>query len=337
MKKLVFPFVLLIASLLSLPAFAQTKNEPVALGLPGDNLNLYAVLELLQKSPTLEGFEKSLNDKETKINNLDLNNDKLVDYIKVVNVQEGNSHFVILRIAINEKENQDVAVIEINKDATGNVAVQIIGDEDLYGKDYIIEPSNNKIADGTPNPAYIESDADFYHANNWPVVVYLFSPGYVIYVSPWYWSYYPTYWYPWVPILYYDYWSFYYPYYINPFYSRVSYIRYPIPYLSYVKTRNRSAVVIQNRNNGIYNATYEGKIYKKPVAPVSRQVVPNTDQKQKTAPAIKKQTVPPKKQTTAPVKQKQITTPTKEKQPATPTKQQTIKITNKARKDSSNH
>ncbi len=314
MKNIFLPIVILIVSLLSLPAFSQNNKEPVALGLPGDNLNLYAVLEVFQKSPTLEGFEKSLNDKETKINNLDLNNDKLVDYIEIVNIKEGNSRFVILRIAINEKENQDVAVIEINKDAAGNVAVQIIGDEDLYGKDYIIEPSNNKITEGTPNPAYIETDADFYHANNWPVVVYLFSPGYVIYISPWYWSYYPSYWYPWVPILYYDYWSFYYPYYINPFYTRVSYIRYPIPYLSYVKIRNRSVVLIQNRSNGIYNATYDGKIYKKPVVPDTRQVAPNTEQKQKTAPAIKKQTAPATKKITEPVKQKQSAPPIKQKQ-----------------------
>ena len=296
MKKLVFPFVLLIASLLSLPAFAQTKNEPVALGLPGDNLNLYAVLELLQKSPTLEGFEKSLNDKETKINNLDLNNDKFVDYIKVVNVQKGNSHAVILRIAINDKENQDVAVIEINKDAAGNVAVQIIGDEDLYGKDYIIEPSNNKVADGTPNPAYIETETDFYQANNWPVVANLFSPGYVIYASPWYWSYYPSYWYPWVPTLYYDYWSFYYPYYSNSFYRQVTFIRYPIPYSAYFKTRNRSAVMMHNRNNGIYNATYNGRIYKKPVAPAPRNLAPSTEQKTEAKPAIEKLPAPAKKQ-----------------------------------------
>lgn len=50
--------------------FSQKNNQPVALGLPGDNLNLYAVLEVFQKSPTLEGFEKSLNDKglKTEIN-----------------------------------------------------------------------------------------------------------------------------------------------------------------------------------------------------------------------------------------------------------------------------
>jgi hypothetical protein len=305
MKKIFLPFVILIASLLSLPTFSQNNNEPVALGLPGDNLNLYGVLEVFQKSPTLEEFEKSLNDKEIKINNLDLNNDKFVDYIKVVNVKDGNAHSVILRVAINEKENQDLAVIEITKDAAGNVSVQIIGDEELYGKNYIIEPCNNKVIGGIPNPAYIETKSDFFYANNWPVVVYLFSPGYMMYSSPWYWSYYPSYWNPWMTIGYYDYWSLYYPYYTNSFYRRITFIRYPVHYLSYTKIRNTSALLIQNRKSGNYNATYNGKIYKKPAVPVTRKFTPQIKQRQTTAPGIKKQTppsnrrkmtVPPKKQ-----------------------------------------
>ena len=299
MKKTFLPFVILIASLLSLPAFSQNNDEPVALGLPGDNLNLYAVLEVFQKSPTLEGFEKSLNDKEIKINNLDLNNDKFVDYIKVVNIKDGNAHSVILRVAINEKENQDLAVIEIAKDAAGNVSVQIIGDEELYGKNYVIEPCNNKVIGGIPNPAYLGTKSDFFYANNWPVVVYLFTPGFMIYNSPWYWGYYPSYWSPWMTIGYYDYWSFYYPYYTNSFYRRVAYIRHPVHYLSYTRIRNTSAFMIQNRNSGNYNATYNGKIYKKPVVPVTRKVRKVTPQiKQKQTPPLtnrKKITMPAKK------------------------------------------
>ncbi len=305
MKKIFLPFVILIASLLSLPSFSQKNNESVALGLPGDNLNLYAVLEVFQKSPTLEGFEKSLNDKELKINNLDLNNDKFVDFIKVVNVKEGNSHSIILRVALNEKENQDLAVIAITKDAAGNVSVQIIGDEELYGKNYIIEPCNNKVIDGIPNPAYIGTNSNFFYANNWPVVVYLFSPGYMMYNSPWYWSYYPSYWNPWMTIGYFDYWSIYYPYYTNSFYRRNTYIRYPVHYLSYTKIRNTSALLIQNRNNGNYNATYNGKIYKKPVAPFTRKLKPQIKQKQTTAPGIKKQTLPSnRRKITVPPKKK---------------------------------
>mgnify|MGYP002063985435 CR=1 FL=1 len=54
------------------------------LGLPGDNLNLYAVMNLFQQSETLEGFEQNLNDEGSMINNLDLNGDNLVDVLDLL-------------------------------------------------------------------------------------------------------------------------------------------------------------------------------------------------------------------------------------------------------------
>ena len=69
--------------------FSQEKGDTTALlGLPGDNLDLYAVLTLFQKSKTIEAFEKSLNDEKEGINNLDLNLDKKVDFIKVTTQKE---------------------------------------------------------------------------------------------------------------------------------------------------------------------------------------------------------------------------------------------------------
>ena len=56
--------------------------------MAGDNLDLYAVLDLFLKSKTIEGFEKSLNDTKTGINNLDLDLDRKVDFIKVVTKKE---------------------------------------------------------------------------------------------------------------------------------------------------------------------------------------------------------------------------------------------------------
>jgi len=66
---------LIIAFLFTLTNLnAQDKTETgtnAELGLPGDNLDLYATLDLFQQSKTIEEFEASLNDKETGINNLD--------------------------------------------------------------------------------------------------------------------------------------------------------------------------------------------------------------------------------------------------------------------------
>ena len=153
MKNILLVIVILMTSLLSMPAYSQTDEEPEALGLPGDNLDLYAVLDLFQKSKTIEDFEKALNDTESGINNLDLNLDDKIDFIKVTTEQENDDFTFILQIDINEKETQDVAVILLSKDKDDKVTLQIVGDKDLYGKDYVVEPQPATAA-VTPNPAY---------------------------------------------------------------------------------------------------------------------------------------------------------------------------------------
>ena len=80
MKKVMTIVLLALVNLFSVAAFSQNNKEPEALGLPGDNLNLYAVLDIFQKSKTLEDFERTINDPSSNINNLDLNNDKKIDY-----------------------------------------------------------------------------------------------------------------------------------------------------------------------------------------------------------------------------------------------------------------
>jgi hypothetical protein len=287
MKKSFLFLVVLMAYLFSLPSFSQNDNEPVALGLPGDNLNLYAVLDVFQKSKTLEEFERVLNEQDSKVNNLDLNNDGEIDYIEIESQKKGNTHVIVLQVAVSSTEKQDVAVIEVDKDKKNNVHVQIIGDADLYGKNYIVEPSGT--AAGTPNPGY-KGDAPVIVNNNntinnynttagnpgyvttninvWPVVLYLFSPVYVVYRSPWYWGYYPPYWRPWRPVYYHDYWGYHGHYYRNPYYRRTIYIRNQRYYNNYTTRRNSSTVVRDYRSSGRYNATYNGRDYKRP-APVT--------------------------------------------------------------------
>jgi hypothetical protein len=200
---------LLAVTILSLPAIAQPDTQAQAdtalLGLPGDNLDLYATLDLFQKSKTIEDFEKSLNLKETGINNLDLNLDGNVDFIKVVTKQEGSDFTFILQDDISEKEVQDVAVILLSKDKDGKVTLQIVGDKDLYGKDYVIEPKP-AAPTVTPNPAYTGTDpvpapapataaatTTVVVVESAPVVQYVYSPVYVPYVPPYYYGFYPPY------------------------------------------------------------------------------------------------------------------------------------------------
>ena len=93
---------------------AQTRQDEY-LGLPGDNLNLYAVMKLFQGSETLESFERNLNDENTRINNLDLNGDNFIDYIRVIDYVDRDVHNIVLRVAINKRENQDVAVFTVQR------------------------------------------------------------------------------------------------------------------------------------------------------------------------------------------------------------------------------
>jgi len=201
MKKLFLSLLVVVICLSNQSGFSQTKDDDVPpLGLPGDNLDLYAVLDLFQKSKTIEDFEKSLNKKETKINNLDLNLDKKVDFIKVVTKKDGNAFTFVLQVNVSEKETQDVAVILVNKDKSGKVSLQIVGDEDLYGKNYVIEPKT-KSDSVTANPAYVGSEPVTVNVpatttvvvESAPIVQYVYSPAYVPYYPPYHYGYYPPY------------------------------------------------------------------------------------------------------------------------------------------------
>ena len=205
MKNKLILLLVLSVSLLSLPAVSQTDSQAPAdtalLGLPGDNLDLFTVLDLFQKSKTIEDFEKSLNLKETGINNLDLDLNDTVDFIKVVTKQDGTDFTFILQVDVSPKEIQDVAVILVSKDKDGKVTMQIVGDKDLYGENYVIEPKPPAPA-VTPNPAYAGTDpvpsaapatTTVVVVESAPVVQYIYSPVYVPYYPPYYYHYYPPY------------------------------------------------------------------------------------------------------------------------------------------------
>ena len=202
MKKYVLSYLVVAMSLFSLPAFSQKENDSTLLGLPGDNLDLYAVLDLFQKSKTIEEFEKSLNLEKTAINNLDLDLDKKVDFIKVVTKKDGDDFTFILQVAVSKTETQDVAVILVSKDENKKITMQIVGDPDLYGKDYIVELKESRTPAVTANPGYTGTDTVIVSApakttvvvvESTPIVQYVYSPAYVPYVPPYYYGFYPPY------------------------------------------------------------------------------------------------------------------------------------------------
>lgn len=278
-------------------AIAQAEEEK--LDLPGDNLNLYAVLKLFQESETLEGFERRLNEEDSEINNLDLNGDNQIDYIRVEDNVDGNLHTISLKVAVSEREDQDVAAFYVEKKADGEIWIQLVGDEDLYGKDYIIEPNSQSgtVAE-TPNPGYTGNreiqpnvQQNVTYVSNWPVVQFIFVPRYVIWRSPWRWHYYPSYWRPWRP----RYWHYYYGYhyhwhyYYNGHFRRWPSYRNPVWHTHYYSGnyRSRSAVVRTRYTRGDYRATYsrpssarQGSalfVKRNPTAPTTRERLPSFD------------------------------------------------------------
>ena len=198
------------------------------LGLPGDNLNLFAVMKLFQESETLESFERKLNNEDMHINNLDLDGDGRIDYFSVVDHADGNYHTIVLQDALSPRDIQDIAVFTVHRDRQGRVSIQLTGDESLYGRDYIVEPNYADLEyNETPNPGY----TDYNTVNGetvvvnrtttvevayWPVIRYIYMPTYIVWHSPWYYNYYPSYWHPWRPY----YWHYYYGYHYNwdPYY-----------------------------------------------------------------------------------------------------------------------
>jgi hypothetical protein len=169
-----------------LPVFGQ--DSTTAVSNVGEDLDLYAVLDLLEESKNLEEFEKALNSEDKGINNLDLNEDGEVDYIKVEEHVEENTHLIVLQVEVEENDYQDVATIEIEKKADDDYVLQAIGAEELYGEDYIVEPEPTT------------TTTTVVHVHTWPLILFMFGPGYRPWRSPWRWRARPIWWRPWHPL-----------------------------------------------------------------------------------------------------------------------------------------
>ncbi len=263
MKKLICTSI--FAVLAAVATVSAQNNPKEYLGLPGDNLNLYAVMNLFQESETLEAFERNLNDENSRINNLDLNGDNMVDYITVTDYADGDVHTIVLRTALSRNEQQDIAVFTVEQIRNGAVQIQLIGDEALYGRNYIVEP----IYAETPNPGYKGRTVSrenvtvvtttYYEVAAWPVIRFIYNPYYVSWRSSWYWGYYPVYWNPWRPYYwhyYYGYHSHWYPHYYSHYrhWHQPRYYGYNDYY--YRNVRAYSPNVSKRITEGHYKQTY---------------------------------------------------------------------------------
>ncbi len=268
MKTRILYLFILVMSLANFTVFSQSKGQSetdsTLLGLPGDNLDLYAVMDLFQKSKTIEDFEKELNSEKTGINNLDLNLDEKVDFIKVETKKNGEDFTFVLIVDVSKTEKQDVAVILVSKDKNKKVTMQIVGDKDLYGKDYIVEPKTTTTPATTPNPAYTGTDPVKVAApattttivvEQTPIVQYVYSPAYVPYVPPYYYGFYPPYFaaFTVMAVGIYRHNNYYHHAGGYGYHGNTTVIHNTNNYNNYNNSRNSSNTVNHNKANGNYN------------------------------------------------------------------------------------
>ncbi|MBO5013696.1 MAG: hypothetical protein J6C57_06620 [Paludibacteraceae bacterium] len=152
-----------------------------------EDLDLKTVATLFGQAKDLEQFEQMLNNPDSAFSNLDLNGDGNVDYLRVIETADQNRHLIVIQAVLAKDIYQDVASIFVEKDPESeSVTVQVIGDEYIYGADYIIEP------------VYIYR----------PVIYdWFWGPSWVCWHSPFYWDYWPTWWHPYHCIAHHLYWD----------------------------------------------------------------------------------------------------------------------------------
>lgn len=163
-------------------------------GYEGDYFSLEGALDLFKQSYSLRDFERKLNTEENWVNNLDLNYDGRIDYIRVEHRQQGRYHAIIMQALLDRYDVQDVAVIEIENIGRREAILQIIGDEDLYGEEVIVEPVEGYSSN---RRGYHSDYGNFVNVYYWDPVQHILDQQYRAYVSPYRWRYYPTWWSPW--------------------------------------------------------------------------------------------------------------------------------------------
>jgi len=188
MKTFNLTIVLIFFSILTLGA-----QEPTPATEAGEDFDLNAVMSVMENAEDLADLEKKINDSEYQINNLDLNKDDEIDIVKVVELDEKETRVLVLRAVIGENDYQDVATIEIEKHSDTEISLQVIGDPDLYGADYILEPAPEETSGGNHGGGdsyfdFIEipefsSAAVFVSVHRWRPIGPLFVVGRVAFVS----------------------------------------------------------------------------------------------------------------------------------------------------------
>lgn len=114
-------------------AQCNSSNNITITHYAGDSLDLKAVSNAAAKSKNAEEFEKLLNTTGNKINNLDLNEDGKIDYIKVTEINEGTMKGFSLTVDVSANEEQEICTIQFEKTSNSSTRIQTHGNSHIYG------------------------------------------------------------------------------------------------------------------------------------------------------------------------------------------------------------
>lgn len=222
--------------------FAQDRTTVTATNSDiSDNLDLRAVASIFGESENLDDFERRLNDPKAQISNLDLNGDNQVDYLRVIESVEGNTHLIIIQSVLGRDTFQDIATVEVERDRNNKVQVQVVGDVYMYGNNYIYEP--------------VYASTPVIYTSFW-------ITNYRPYYSTWYWGYYPSFYVAWTPFPIYTYHN-HIGIYINHnhHYNYVNYRRCSVAYNNYYNGRRGNSYERQypNRSFSYRNTGYSNR------------------------------------------------------------------------------
>lgn len=134
-------------------------------------LDLNAVAAAFAESRSIREFEQLLNSSRYMINNLDLNGDGWIDYLRVIETRNGHYHAMLIQACLAPGVFQDVATLVAERRADV-LYVEVIGDRYLYGYNYIVRP------------VFVKRP---------PIWGTFGNASYTVWFSPYYYDYYPSY------------------------------------------------------------------------------------------------------------------------------------------------
>ena len=132
-------------------------------------LDLNAVAAAFAEARSVKEFEQILNSSRYMINNLDLNRDGWIDYLRVIETHKGVYHTLLIQACLAPSVYQDVATLVAEHRANA-LYVEVIGDPYLYGYNYIVCPVFVKrppMWDVYGRPTYSPWVSPYYYGS-WP-------------------------------------------------------------------------------------------------------------------------------------------------------------------------